>query len=81
MPLDLRLQVGDQLGVARLESPTAPTRGRSVAAAGHAHERTGLPLAQPPLAGVVGYLPPGRGGDYFFRKTSLITWFSRLNSA
>jgi len=81
MPLDLRLQVGHQFGVARLESPTAPIRGRGVAAARQPHERTGLPSAQAPLAGVVGYLPPGRGGDYFFRKTSLITWFSRLSSA
>ena len=81
VPLDQRLQPGHKVGIGGLESPTAPARRRGVAVAGQAHERTRLALAQPPPTGVVGYLAPGRGGRYFFRNTSLITWFSRLNSA
>ncbi len=81
MPLHQRLQAGDQLGSGRLDFPTAPTGWRGVTATGQAHERTGLALAQSPRTGVVGSFPPGRGGGYFFRNTSLITWFSRLSSA
>ena len=73
MALDERLQAGYQIGIGGRDSPTVPTRWRSVAATAQAHERTRLTLAQPPLAVVVGHRAPGRGGDYFFRKTSLIT--------
>ena len=73
MPLHQRPQTGDQGGIGGLESPTAPTRGRGVAAAGQAHEHTRLTLAQLPPTGVVSDLAQGRGGDYFFRKTSLMT--------
>ena len=73
MPFHQRPQPGNEFGIGGLESPTAPTWGRDVAAAGQAHERTRLTLAQPPLAGVMGHRAPGRGGDYFFRNTSLIT--------
>ena len=45
MPLHQRLQPGNEFGIRRLESPTAPTWGRDVAAAGQAHERTRLALA------------------------------------
>ena len=73
MPLHQRLQPSNKFGIGGLESPTAPTWGRDVAAAGQAHERTRLALAEPPPTGVMGHCAPGRGGDYFFRNTSLIT--------
>ena len=73
MALDQRPQAGDQVSVAGLQSPTAPTGWRGIAVAGPAHESTRLALAQPPLAGVMSYFAPGCGGRYFLRKTSLIT--------
>lgn len=70
MPLDQRPQAGNQVGIAGLQSPTAPTGWGGVALAGQAHESTRLVLAQPPLAGVVSGCAAGRGGRYFFRSTS-----------
>ena len=81
MPLHQRPQPGNEFGIGGLESPTAPARWQGIAVAGQAHECTRLALAQPPPTGVMGHCAPSRGGDYFFRKTSLITWCSRLNSA
>ena len=81
VPLGQRPQPGHERGIGGLESPTAPAGWRGVAVAGQAHERTRLALAQPPPTGVMGHCAPGRGGDYFFRNTSLITWCSRLSSA
>ena len=45
MPFHQRPQPGNEFGIGGLESPTAPTWGRDVAAAGQAHERTRLALA------------------------------------
>ena len=81
MPLDQRPQPGDQFGIGGLDSPTAPTRWRGIAAAGQAHERTGLALAEPPPISVVDDRPPDRGGDYFFRNTSVMPRCFRLNPA
>ena len=71
--LDQGPQAAHQPGIGRLDSPTAPTCRRGVAAAGQAHERAGLTLVLPPFADVVGCFAPDRGSGYFFRKTSFIT--------